>query len=89
MLLDRIDNQGHYEPNNLRWATTRESARNKRNSRLVTIDGRTKTITEWAEEFGITTPGLAHRIENYPKKLWRHKGRISAGVIAKTQYEQD
>lgn len=32
--LDRIDNNGHYEPGNLRWATPRENNMNRRNTKL-------------------------------------------------------
>lgn len=51
--LDRINNDGNYEPGNLRWATRVEQQRNKRNNHLVTHEGVTKTVQEWAEITGI------------------------------------
>ena len=59
--LERIDNDGPYEPGNVRWATWREQAHNRANNNHLTVDGVTKTITEWAEIVGIGRCTLAYR----------------------------
>lgn len=45
--LERIDVNGNYEPNNCRWATKIEQARNKRNNNFIQVDEQTKTLSEW------------------------------------------
>ena len=63
--LDRIDNNGHYEIGNVRWATWKEQTRNKRNSFYITINGDRKHINEWAEQFGIDPATVKRRISHY------------------------
>jgi hypothetical protein len=61
--LDRIDNEKGYSPDNCRWATRRVQLCNRRNARLVSIGGETKTITEWAESLGISRNTLTYRLD--------------------------
>lgn len=60
--LDRIDNDGHYEPGNVRWVTVSENLRNKRGNRLIKIGGRSASVAEWAEESGLSSALLLYRL---------------------------
>jgi len=62
MSIDRIDNNKGYEPNNCRWATETEQQRNKTSSRLLTWDGQTLCVSEWAELLGVPSRRIISRL---------------------------
>ena len=80
--IHRINNDGNYEPSNVRWATKLEQEFNKTTSRLVTIGDITKHISQWADEFGIDRSTFRYRVNQgfspdrlfSKSKLWKVKG---------------
>lgn len=62
--IDRIDNNGSYEPNNCRWITNAEQSHNKRNNVNIKIDGITKCLSEWCRIFNVSRSTATNRLHN-------------------------
>lgn len=60
--LDRIDNDGNYEPGNVRWVHYTEQPKRQTSNILITAGGRTMIAADWAAELGMNPKTLRARI---------------------------
>jgi hypothetical protein len=60
--IDRINNDGDYEPNNCHWVTAKENVRNRRDTLKVNAFGKCYILGELAEKYGIEYHIVWHRI---------------------------
>lgn len=62
--IDRIDNDGHYEPGNVRWSTQEEQTRNKRNNRKIEYYGELYVISDLAKIVKMSRATLRKHLNN-------------------------
>ena len=60
--IERKNNNGNYEPGNVRWARNPEQTRNKRTNRFLTFDGKTLVITDWAKKMKMSGATIMRRL---------------------------
>lgn len=60
--IERINNDGHYCPENCKWATILEQASNRCSNHFITAKGKTQTIAAWTRELGYADSTITERI---------------------------
>jgi len=65
LTIDRINNNGDYEPSNCRWVTNTIQVNNSRQCNLIEFNGEIHNLTEWSKILGIPRYVLSNRINSY------------------------
>ena len=77
--IDRIDFNKGYFKSNCQWATNKEQANNKRNNHIVTANGLSMTLSQWADKTGIASSTIRLRI----KRGWTQVDAVTKPVKRK------
>lgn len=83
--IDRIDSDCNYCPKNCRWIPLKDQQNNKRSNHLIEIDGVTKTLTQWANDYGIGYTTIQARL----KRGWNDKDAVTIPVDKKYSYKRN
>lgn len=76
LTIERLDNDGNYCKDNCIWATHEAQARNTRRNKLITFNGETKCLQEWANELGISRNVISARL----RMGWSTEDALTAPV---------
>lgn len=81
--IERIDNNGNYEPSNCKWATDAEQTRNTSRNVYVEFRGERLTVQDWAKRLGVTHGTLQNRI-----KRWGVERALTTPVFSQYQHRK-
>lgn len=77
--IERLDNAKGYEPSNCVWADRKTQNRNRKSVRLLTVQGKTQSVAEWAEERGMSLKTLCTRLANG----WTEEEAVMCPLVTK------
>jgi hypothetical protein len=82
--LHRLDNDGPYAPGNVVWANAHTQSRHRRNNRLLTFQGRTMILADWALALGMRAITLTARL----RRGWSVEKALTVPVARRRPYRE-
>ena len=82
MSLDRINVDKDYSPDNCRWATSVQQANNTSRNHIISANGKSMTIAEWARETGIGQHTISARL----KYGWSQAEAVSIPTLGRGEH---
>ena len=64
LTLERVSVYRGYNPGNCRWISRKAQSYNRGTNRRYTIDGHTRTLQEWSEQYGVPPDVIVHRLND-------------------------
>lgn len=79
LTIDRIDVNGNYEPSNCRWVSVAEQNVNRRNNHYITLNGITKSLSEWCRYYSINYQTVQDRL----RRGWNYSDALQKPIETK------